>query len=86
MQGAAQQFFSFADVWFKLMVTILCFYLVRGLWGGKIMYPILLIGMVSFFGFLTALFGNPELIWFTRSLESLVLLVVVAWFAYIFRP
>lgn len=82
----SHQFFGFVDVWFKLMTFLLCGYLVFQLRGGKIMYPILLIGLVSFFGFLVTLFGNPDSMWIKSSLESFVFLIVTAWFAYILKP
>lgn len=81
-----QQFFTFVDVWFKLVTFVLGLYLAYQLRGGRIMYPILLISAVSLFGFLSAIAGSSEFGWLTSALQSGVFLVVAVWFSYIFKP
>lgn len=76
----------FIQAWFNLVTTTVCIVVVYRLRGGKIMYPIMLLGAAAFFSFLTNIIGNLEMIWLTTTLEKVVLLVAVIWFAQIFRP
>lgn len=81
-----QEFFSLIDIWFKIVTFVVCLYVVIQLRGGRIMYPILLIGAVSLFGFLSTVIGSAEFAWLAGALQSLVILVVAVWFSYIFKP
>ncbi len=76
----------FIQAWLDLVTAAVSVFLVIRLGGGKLMYPVLLIGMVSLFRLLTVLIANYEITWLTSTLESLVLLVAVLWFTHILRP
>lgn len=71
--------------WVDILTTILSIALLRRLGGGKISYPIALIGIIGIIGFLTMALAGPQALWFSAVLKSVSLFVVALWFVEILR-
>lgn len=72
--------------WVDVLTVILTIALLRRLGGGKISYPIALIGLMGVIGFLTMALSGPSILWLTSILKSVTMFAVALWFAEILRP
>ena len=72
--------------WIDLLTVILTIVLLRRLGGGKIAYPIALIGIMGIVGFLAMIIGGPQILWVSVVIKSVTLFVVALWFVEILRP
>jgi hypothetical protein len=72
--------------WIDLLTVILVIALLRRLGGGKISYPIALIGLVGIIGFLTMVLAGPEALWVSTILKSVTSFAVALWFVEILKP
>lgn len=72
--------------WVDILTVILSIVLLYRLGGGKISYPIALIGLMGVIGFLAIVIGGPQLLWVVVILKSVTLFAVALWFVEILRP
>lgn len=72
--------------WIDLITVILTIALLYRLGGGKISYPIALVGLSGVIGFVTLVVAGPQALWVSAVLKSVTLFIVVLWFAEILRP
>lgn len=72
--------------WIDVLTTILTIALLRRLGGGKISYPIALIGLMGIIGFLTMVFAGPQALWVSTIVKSATLFAVALWFVEILKP
>lgn len=72
--------------WVDILTVLLTTALLYRLGGGKLSYPIALIGFMSIIGFIIAVFGGPQVIWLSILLKSTTMFVAALWFVEILRP
>ena len=72
--------------WVDILTVILTIALLHRLKGGKISYPIALIGLMGIIGFITMSIGGPQVLWLTAILKSVTMFAVALWFVEILRP
>ena len=72
--------------WVDILTVILVIALLRRLRGGRISYPIALVGFVGIIGFLTMVLAGPQALWISAILKSVALFAVALWFVEILKP
>ena len=72
--------------WIDILTVILTIALLHRLGGGKISYPIALIGLMGIIGFLTMVLGGPSVLWIASILKSVTMFAVALWFVEILKP
>jgi hypothetical protein len=72
--------------WIDILTVILVLALLRRLGGGKISYPIALVGAMGIIGFLTMVIAGPQALWISTILKSVTLFAVALWLVEILKP